>query len=58
MSDPYIVFWDSTDDEKKTEVSENNLNPILYHCEDLEFEADCKDDLPPFLLDITQTLLR
>jgi Ca2+-dependent lipid-binding protein len=57
-SDPYIKIWDTTCSGKKfkrTEVVEDNCNPLFYECIELDYEVTNYDDLnsyPPFIFDI------
>ena len=39
QSDPFIKVWDSTPDEKKTIVIEDNNNPLFYQTLELKVEA-------------------
>lgn len=53
-SDPYIVCWDTVDEEKKTKVVEDNNNPLFYEVLELDYEVAAIDDLesyPPFIFD-------
>ena len=49
-SDPFLQITDS-DVPKKTEVINDNLNPIFYQALDLIYEANTLEELPPFIID-------
>mmetsp|Transcript_10743 Transcript_10743/g.13432 ORF Transcript_10743/g.13432 Transcript_10743/m.13432 type:complete len:126 (+) Transcript_10743:1642-2019(+) len=49
-SDPFLMVIDS-DTPQRTEVVNDNLNPIYYEAIDLMYEANSLDDLPPFIID-------
>jgi len=49
-SDPFLQVIDS-DEEHKTIVINDNLNPIYYEAIDLMYEANSIHDLPPFIID-------
>jgi len=54
-SDPYIVIWDTVPEVKKTEVVDDNNNPLFYETVELMYEVDKIDDLesyPPFIFDV------
>ena len=54
-SDPYIKIWDLSERPKKTQVINDNLNPLYYEVLELEFEVRDTDDLssyPPFIFDL------
>lgn len=57
-SDPYIRIWDTTANGKKykkTEIVEDNCNPLFYECVELEYEVTNYEDLesyPPFIFDL------
>ena len=53
-SDPYIVAWDTVPEVKKTEIIEDNNNPLYYETLELDYEVENQDDLesyPPFIFD-------
>jgi hypothetical protein len=52
QSDPYIQYWDTTKETKKTKIIEDNLNPMFFECKELVLETNTIEDLPPFILDI------
>ncbi len=37
---------------KKTQIIEDNLNPLFYETLELQFEGNKVDDLPPFICDV------
>jgi hypothetical protein len=39
-SDPYIVAWDTVPEVKKTEVIEDNNNPLYYETLELDYEVE------------------
>ena len=49
-SDPFLEITDS-DTPKRTQVIDDNLNPIFYEALDLMYEANTIDELPPFIID-------
>jgi Ca2+-dependent lipid-binding protein len=54
-SDPYIQVWDFSEKKKKTQVVQDNNNPLFYECIELDLEVTDQKNLdtyPPFLLDI------
>lgn len=52
QSDPFIKIWDSTQEEKKTKVIEDNTNPLFYETLELKFEATSLEDMPPIVCDV------
>jgi Ca2+-dependent lipid-binding protein len=52
QSDPFVKIWDTSKEEKKTRVIEDNNNPLFYETLELKMEAASMEDLPPFVLDI------
>jgi hypothetical protein len=52
QSDPFIKIWDTTKEEKKTKVIEDNNNPLFYETLELRVEADNIKDMAPFVMDI------
>lgn len=55
-SDPFIKVWDmSKGKTKKTQVIEDNNNPLFYECIEMEYEVREIEDLesyPPFIFDL------
>lgn len=55
-SDPYVTLWDMSDGKtKRTQVIEDNVNPLYYEVVELDYEVRDIDDLssyPPFILDV------
>lgn len=54
-SDPFVSVWDINKDEKRTEVCEDNNNPLFYETLELDYEVADMDDLetyPPFIFDV------
>jgi Ca2+-dependent lipid-binding protein len=54
-SDPFIEVWDTVAEVKKTQVVEDNNNPLFYETLELDYEVDKMDDLesyPPFIFDV------
>jgi len=55
-SDPFCVAWDINDQKpKKTQVIEDNCNPLFYEVLELDYEVRDINDLktyPPFIIDI------
>lgn len=55
-SDPFIVIASNKGDDVKTDVIENNLNPIFMCCKTVDFEVRDRNDLrntcPPILLNL------
>jgi len=49
-SDPFLEFVDS-DVPQRTEVVNDNLNPIYYSAIEMMYEANSLDELPPFIVD-------
>ena len=49
-SDPFLEFIDS-DVPQRTTVVNDNLNPIYYQAIELMYEANCIEELPPFIID-------
>ena len=49
-SDPFLEMID-TDVPQKTHVVNDNLNPIYYEALDLIYEANSKEEMPPFIID-------
>ena len=49
-SDPFLEFVDS-DKPQRTEVVNDNLNPIYYEAVELMYEANTVQELPPFIID-------
>lgn len=39
-SDPYILCWDTVPEVKKTEVVEDNNNPLFYEVLELDYEVE------------------
>lgn len=52
QSDPFIKIWDTTKDEVKTKVIEDNNNPLFYETLQLTFDTDKVKSMAPFILDI------
>ena len=52
QSDPYIKFWDTTNEVKKTTIINDNLNPMFYETVELIIETNKVEDMPPFIMDI------
>ena len=53
-SDPFISVWDTNPKPKKTEVVEDNNNPLFYEVLELDYEVADQNDLesyPPFIFD-------
>jgi hypothetical protein len=44
--------WDTSKDEKKTKVVEDNLNPLFYETLEIILEGSNIEELPPFILDV------
>ena len=54
-SDPFVKVWDMSTEQKKTEVIEDNNNPLYYQTLELEYEVKDPNELgsyPPFILDV------
>ena len=54
-SDPYIVVWDTSPEKVKTQVVEDNNNPLFYEVLELNYEVFDQNDLhsyPPFIFDV------
>jgi hypothetical protein len=57
-SDPFVKVWDveaTKSKIKRTQVVEDNCNPLFYETIELSYEVDDMDDLytyPPFIFDI------
>ena len=51
-SDPYISVWNPDNIEAKTDVVEDNLNPIYYQAVDVGYEFHKRDDAPPIILNL------
>ena len=49
-SDPFLEITDS-DTPKRTITINDNVNPIYYQALDMIYEANRKEDLPPFIID-------
>ena len=49
-SDPFLEFLDS-DVPQRTTVVYDNLNPIYYQAIEMMYEANCLEELPPFIID-------
>ena len=45
-------MWDTSKVLKQTKVIEDNVNPLFYETVEMSYEANSKDDLPPFVFDI------
>ena len=52
QSDPFIKFWDTTLEHKKTQIIYDNCNPMFFEVQELLIETDKVKDMPPFVLDI------
>lgn len=53
-SDPYILCWDTVPEVKKTDVIEDNNNPLFYEVLELDYEVENQEDMesyPPFIFD-------
>lgn len=54
-SDPFIRLWDVSETKKKTQIVDDNNNPLFYECVELDYDVASQDDLetyPPFILDV------
>jgi len=54
-SDPFVKVWDMSDKQKKTDIIEDNNNPLYYQTIELEYEVRDVNDLesyPPFIFDV------
>ena len=49
-SDPFLEFVDC-EKGHRTEVVNDNLNPIYYDCIEMVYEANTLEELPPFIID-------
>lgn len=52
QSDPFIKVWDTSKEEKQTQIIYDNLNPMFYECLELSYEVNSVKEMPPFLLDV------
>ena len=51
-SDPFIRVWNCGDEEVKTKVVDDNLNPIFYEVKDIEYDFNEINDAPPIILEV------
>jgi len=54
-SDPFVKVWDMSEKQKKTQIIEDNNNPLYYEVLELEYEVRDVNDLesyPPFIFDV------
>lgn len=51
-SDPYISIWNPDDKIIKTQVIEDNINPIFFEALELYYDFDVLDNAPPVVLNI------
>ena len=51
-SDPYITLWNPDNKEIKTQVVEDNVNPIFFEALELYYDYDNLADAPPVVLNL------
>jgi hypothetical protein len=53
QSDPFIKIWDTTNDEKKTRIIEDNNNPLFYETVELTMESGADvEQMSPLIMDV------